>query len=367
MRLNPGMENASLPTPTYAARRQRLRESLAAGGHEALLVSHAANRYYLSGFELHDAQCNESSGMLLITRDGPDILLTDPRFLDAARRLWPEDDIFIYAANRYKAMAELFRSKGLSRILFEAKSLSYDSHALLAEHIELIPCSGFVEKLRLLKDPGEIDLLRRSCAINHAVMGRLPDILVPGLTEREAAWEIEKLFREFGASELSFPSIVAVDENAALPHAVPGDKAATDGSLVLVDVGGRLDAYCSDQTRTFWVGNMPSRRFQTTLAMVQEAQNAALSALRPGLTYRDAYFLAKNAFAAHGVDAAFTHSLGHGIGLETHEAPSLSPYAEGSLAPGMVVTVEPGLYDPAWGGVRWEYMVLVTGDGCEIL
>jgi Xaa-Pro aminopeptidase len=367
MRLNPGMEIANNNTHMYAARRQRLRESLAAAGHEALLVSHAANRYYLSGFELHDAQCNESSGMLLITRDGPDILLTDPRFLDAARRLWSEDDIFIYGSDRYRVMAGLFRDKGFGRILFEAKSLSYDTHALLSEHIDLLPCTGFVENLRLYKDPGEIALLRRSCAVNHAVMARLPDILHPGITELEAAWEIEKLFREFGASELSFPSIVAVDENAALPHAVPGAKAATDKSLVLVDVGGRLEGYCSDQTRTFWVGDAPSDRFRSTLDMVREAQDAALAALRPGLSYRDAYLLAKNAFAAHGVDAAFTHSLGHGIGLETHEAPSLSPYAEGRLSPGMVVTVEPGLYDPAWGGVRWEYMVLVTEDGCEIL
>ncbi len=367
MRLNPGMENANDTIHVYAARRDRLRASLAAAGHDALLVSHAANRYYLSGFELHDAQCNESSGMLLVTTDGQDRLLTDPRFLDAARRLWNEDGIFIYASNRYQAMGEFFKSLGLEKILFEAKSLSYDTHALLSEHIDLVPCTGFVENLRLRKDQGEIELLRRSCAVNHAVMARLPDVLRPGITEAEAAWEIEKLFREFGASELSFPSIVAVDENAALPHAVPGPKAATDASLVLVDVGGRLDGYCSDQTRTFWVGDTPSDRFRRTLDMVQEAQNAALAAMRPGLSYRDAYMLAKNAFAAHGVDAAFTHSLGHGIGLETHEAPSLSPYAEGRLSPGMVVTVEPGLYGPAWGGVRWEYMVLVTDDGCEIL
>jgi Xaa-Pro aminopeptidase len=361
------MQNAPDAIPMYAERRQRLRQTLAAAGHQALLVSHAANRYYLSGFELHDAQCNESSGMLLITRDGPDILLTDARFKDAARRVWAEDDIFIYSANRYQAMAEFFKGRGVSRILFEAKSLSYDTHALLSEHAELVPCSGFVENLRLYKDPFEIGLLRRSCAVNHAVMAALPEMLVPGMTECAAAWEIEKLFRKFGASELSFPSIVAVDENAALPHAVPGDKAATESSLVLVDVGGRLDGYCSDQTRTFWVGDTPSDRFRRTLDMVQEAQNAALAVLRPGVSYRDAYLSAKNAFAAHGADAAFTHSLGHGIGLETHEYPSLSPYAEGRLAPGMVVTVEPGLYDPAWGGVRWEYMVLITEDGCEVL
>ncbi|WP_256128344.1 M24 family metallopeptidase [Desulfolutivibrio sulfoxidireducens] len=367
MRLNPGMENSTTDTAVHAARRERLRARLAEAGHKAILISHAANRYYLSGFELHDPQCNESAGMLCVTRNGPDILLTDPRFLDAARRLWPEEDIFIYAADRYRAMGEFLKGMGLPRILFEARSLTYDTHARLSDHIELVPSAGFVEDLRLCKDQAEIDLLRRSCAVNHAVLSRLPDVLVPGMTEAQAAWEIEKLFREGGASELSFPSIVAVDENAALPHAVPGPRAITDGCLVLVDVGGRVDGYCSDQTRTFWVGGTPSDRFRRTVDMVREAQDAALAALRPGLTHQEAFLLAQNAFATHGVAAAFTHSLGHGIGLETHEPPSLSPYAEGKLAPGMVVTVEPGLYYPDWGGVRWEYMVLVTDDGAEIL
>ncbi len=367
MGLNPGMENTAPDIAVYAGRRQRLRERLAAAGHKAILISHAANRYYLSGFELHDAQCNESSGMLCVTRDGPDILLTDPRFLDAARRLWPEEDIFIYTAERHRAMGEFLKSMGLPRVLFEARSLSYDTHARLAEHIEMVPSMNLVEDMRIIKEPCEIDLLRRSAAVNHAVLARLPDVLRPGMTEAQAAWEIEKLFRELGASELSFPSIVAVDENAALPHAVPGERAFTDGCLVLVDVGGRLDGYCSDQTRTFWVGETPSERFRRTVDMVREAQDAALAVLRPGLSYRDAYLAARNAFAAHGVEGAFTHSLGHGIGLETHEPPSLSPYAEGVLVPGMAVTVEPGLYDPDWGGVRWEYMTLVTGDGIEIL
>lgn len=367
MSLNPGMENPVIDTDVHAGRREILRARLAAAGHKAILISHAANRYYLSGFELHDAQCNESSGMLCVTRNGPDILLTDPRFLDAARRLWPEEDIFIYTADRYRAMGEFFKGMGLSRILFEARSLSYDSHARLAEHIELEPSTGFVEDQRLFKDPSEILLLKRSAAVNHAVLEAVPGVLRPGMTEYQAAWEIERLFREKGASELAFPSIVAVDENAALPHAVPGSRAVTDGCLVLVDVGGRVDGYCSDQTRTFWVGNAPSERFRRTVDMVREAQDAALAAMRPGLTYREAYLLARNAFAGHGVAEAFTHSLGHGVGLETHEPPSLSPYAEGTLAPGMVVTVEPGLYYPDWGGVRWEFMVLIKEDGAEIL
>lgn len=351
----------------YAARRERLRERLGNTGLPALLVSHAANRYYLSGFELHDPQCNESAGYLCITADGRDILLTDARYRDAALRLWPAEDLFIYGVNRFAAMAEFLKSRGVSRLPFEAGSLSYETHARLAEHIALEPTRFVVEPLRLIKDDMEIAAMRRSAAINHAVMAKLPEILVPGRTEAQAAWEIEKSFRELGASELAFAPIVGVDANAALPHAIPGETVITENCLVLVDVGGRADAYCSDQTRTLWVGGNPPERFRTMLDQVKRAQHAALSSLRPGLAFSEAYALAWKVFEKEGVAKYFTHSLGHGVGLETHEGPSLNPASEGVLAPGMVVTVEPGLYYSDWGGARWEHMAYITAEGCETL
>ena len=353
--------------PPYAARRDRLRERLAAMGHQALLVTHAANRFYLSGFELHDPQCNESAGCLCITADGDDVLFTDARYRDAALRLWPEKDLCIYGSGRFAVMAAFLADRGVTEAAFEAASLSFEAHARLAEHIKLVPVSNAVEPLRLIKDADEIARMRRSAAVNHAVMARLPEALVPGRTEAQAAWEIEKLFRENGASELAFSSIVAVDANAALPHAIPGETVLADGCLVLVDVGGRRDDYCSDQTRTVWVGANPPERFRTLLDRVKRAQAAALAGLRPGLAMREAYAMAWNVFDKEGVAAHFTHSLGHGIGLETHEGPSLNPNAQGVLQPGMVVTVEPGLYYPEWGGARWEHMALITEDGCETL
>ena len=238
----------------YAARRERLRRAMRARGLDALLVSQAANRFYLSGFELHDPQCNESAGRL-----------------------------------------------------------------------------------------------------------------EPGRTEKELSWAIERFFRENGAEELAFANIVAGGRNAALPHAIPGEDAVTENCLVLIDVGCRVDAYCSDQTRTFWAGDAPAPEFRRTLALVREAQEAALKKMRPGLSLREVYALARAVFEKAGVAEAFTHGLGHGVGLETHEAPSLSPRAEGVLEPGMVVTVEPGLYYSAWGGVRWEYTVLVEEGGVRIL
>jgi len=351
----------------FAARRERLRERLSEMGVPALLVSHAANRFYLSGFELHDPQCNESAGYLCVTADGKDALLTDARYRDAALRLWPTEDLCIYGVNRFAAMAAFLRARGVSRLAFEAGSLSFDTHARLAEHILLEPVTHVVEPLRLIKDAREIACMRRSAAINHAVMDSLPDILIPGRTEAQAAWEIEKCFREHGASELAFAPIVGVGANAALPHAIPGDTVITDGCLVLVDVGGRADDYCSDQTRTLWVGGRPPERFLTMLDQVQRAQAAALAGLRPGLSFREAHALAWDVFDKEGVAEYFTHSLGHGVGLETHEGPSLNPASEGILAPGMVVTVEPGLYYSGWGGARWEHMALITADGCETL
>lgn len=351
----------------YKARRDRLRQRLGELGQEALLVSHAANRFYLSGFELHDPQCNETAGYLCVAANGRDALFTDARYRDAALRLWPAKDLCIYGAGRYASIVDFLQDRGIARLGFEAASLSFDTHEKLSAHIALSPVHQAVEPLRLYKDADEIARMRRSAAVNHAVMASLPDILLPGRTEAQAAWEIEKLFRDLGASESAFAPIVAVDANAALPHAIPGETVIADECLVLVDVGGRCDEYCSDQTRTVWVGKNPPDRFRTLLDRVQRAQAAVLKALRPGMTYREAYGLAREVFLREGVAERFTHSLGHGIGLETHEGPSLNPSSEGSLAPGMVVTVEPGLYYPEWGGARWEHMALITEDGCETL
>ena len=356
-----------IDTTAFENRRERLKTLLVEQGIPALLVSFAANRYYLSGFELFDSQCNESVGWLVITASGRDALFTDPRFTDAAARLWPVEDLCIYGAGKHAAMAEFLKGRGVATLGFDPKAISVFDHEKRREHFELVSAEGLVERLRRIKEPAEVELLRAACGLNHRVMRALPDILVPGMTEAEAAWQIERMFRELGAEGMSFPSIVGVGKNAALPHAIPGDTPIRDNDLVLVDTGCRLNGYCSDQTRTFWVGREPSERFQETKRLVIAAQKAGMEAIRPGVAFAEAYHAARRVFEEAGVAAQFTHSLGHGIGLETHEPPSLAPRAEGVFQPGMVVTAEPGLYDPNWGGIRWEYMVLVTEDGCKAL
>lgn len=357
----------------FAARRERARTLLREQGLDALLVSHAANRYYLSGFELHDPQCNESAGRLLLMANGGDLLCTDARYDDAARRIWPEDRILVYGQDAPEDIAarlcDIAGGRRL-RLGVEGRLIRLDFYERLftGNAFEAVRADGLVEGLRLIKDAGEIRRMEASCRLNQELMTWLPERLAPGRSEAEIAWDIEVFFRERGASELAFASIVARGPDAALPHAVPSRSAILGSEdLVLADVGCRLDDYCSDQTRTFWVGGDPSPRFRDTLALVREAQARAIEMIRPGVAACDVYAAARNLFARHNKAHAFTHGLGHGVGLETHEGPALNGRSHVLLEPGMIVTVEPGLYDAAWGGVRWEHMVLVTENGHRVL
>ena len=355
-----------MPT-IFQKRRHHLAKALQKRNLSALLVTHAANRYYLSGFELHDPQCNESSGCILVTGEGDYWLFTDSRYKDAASRLWPEDRIFIYAGGKDEQMATWMRDHGIRTLGIEAGSMSVAQYKVLGKTLDLVPTKNLVEELRVIKDEAEIEILRRSCALNHHVFSQVASMLAPGMTEADLAWKIERLFREQGASELSFDTIVAVCPNSALPHAIPGETVTTSDCPVLVDMGGRLDGYCSDQTRTFWVGDTPSTIFQDTLKHVQEAQQIAIEHYLPGKSIKEADKAARGYFDKHGQGSHFTHSLGHGVGLETHEPPAVGPRSRTEFRPGMVVTAEPGLYYPEWGGVRWEHMVLITEHGHEIL
>ena len=234
----------------YAARRDRLRQLMRARGLDALLVSHAANRFYLSGFELHDVQLNESAGRLVICADGRDWLCTDARYKDAAARLWDEDHILIYGPDAATEIGRLMRRCG-SRLGLEAEIVSLNFARSLGRAVgrgaHLQAADGLVEELRVIKDADEIKALERSFALNHAMLRWLEESqLQPGRSEAELAWAIEKYFRDNGASELAFPSIVAVDQNAALPHAIPGEKKLPDNGLVLVDAA--------------WTGTAPTRR-----------------------------------------------------------------------------------------------------------
>lgn len=354
-------------TDIFATRRERLRNALRERELDALLVSHAANRYYLSGFELHDAQCNESSGWLVVSADGDDYLFTDPRYVDAARRVWDDARIHVYTRDKFDLVCGTLQGRGIKTLGFEPKALHLFDYDKLASRMTLAQADNLVEDLRIIKDEDELRRMDASIELNHRLFEYIETRLEPGRTEEEISWDVEKFFRENGAEQLAFSTIVGVGPNAALPHANPGKTVIRDNELVLIDTGCRLMDYNSDQTRTFWVGSAPSDRFKRTMDLVRGAQQAAIDIIRPGLTCVEAYEAAYAVFDKAGVAHQFTHGLGHGVGLETHEPPSLSRAAGGILRPGMVVTVEPGLYDPAWGGIRWEYQVVVTEDGCRVM
>jgi Xaa-Pro aminopeptidase len=336
-------------------------------GLAGLLVTLDANRFYLSGFALHDPQADESAGCLAILANGADWLCTDGRFFDAARRVWEEERIFLYHGPAMGEVNNLLRDKAHGVVGFEARQISVEDFDLLSPGLSLQRADGMVEGLRLIKEPEEIRRLEAACRLNHRLMDQMPEILKPGRSEAEVSWDIERFFRDNGARELAFASIVATGANAALPHAEPGSDRLRENGGVLIDAGCRVEEYCSDQTRSFWLGDAPDREWRRHLELIQEAQALAIRAVRPGAGMADVYGVARKHLDDAGVGELFTHSLGHGIGLQTHEAPSLSPRAGGSLRAGMVVTVEPGLYVSGRSGVRWEHMVLVTEDGNRVL
>jgi len=354
-------------THIFENRREKLRQLMHTEKLAALLVTLDANRFYLSGFELHDPQVNESAGCLIIDAKGRDWLCTDARYLDAARRLWDEDRIFIYRGNAMDQINALLKKHISGPVGFEPASLSVAAFDSLKPGLDLRRTGGMTESLRRIKDADEIARIERSCALNHQLMQWVPGVLAPGRSEKQIAWDIEQFFRNHGAEELAFSSIVAINGNAALPHAEPGDDTLNENCALLVDVGCRLERYCSDQTRSFWVGNSPDPVFTADLEMTKEAQRRAIQSIRPGVKCAEVYTAARKYLDECGVGQLFTHGLGHGVGLQTHEGPSLGPASQGVLQPGMIVTVEPGLYRAGQCGVRWEYMVLVTEDGHRVL
>lgn len=352
---------------TYQNRREQVRRKLAEEHLDALLVSYPANRFYLSGFELHDGQCNESSGHILVQKNGKDILFTDSRFYEAAKSLWNEEDIFIYS-NQTEDMRKYLKDSVQGKIGFESKIVSHDFYENLSQGLELEPADGIVEELRLIKDEREIQAIKESAALNHKLFAWLPSTFKEGKSEADIALEIEMFFRKHGATENSFPPIVAINKHAARPHHIPDpDAKITENCHILIDAGARFRSYCSDQTRTFWFGEHPDSRFKSMLEQVQEAQSEAIKILKPGLPCSKAHLKAVEVFEKYGAEKAFNHSLGHGVGLDTHEEPRLSPRSSRLLQPNMIVTAEPGLYYGDYGGIRWEYMVRITEDGYEIL
>jgi Xaa-Pro aminopeptidase len=252
---------------------------------------------------------------------------------------------------------------------FDDAHLSVKAHAKLASEVsadvDLVSAGGLVEELRAIKEPGEVQALRAATQIADRAYAELRSAGLVGRTEREVARSIVRFLEDSGADEVSFPPIVAAGENGALPHAVPRDVEIPSGTLVVVDLGARLDGYCSDCTRTFATGPLPDSHIEAYEA-VRSTQEAALEQVRDGAVCRELDAQAREAIQSR-LGISFDHGLGHGVGLEVHEGPRLARTSEGSLETGNAVTVEPGVYVPGEFGIRIEDLVVVTDDGCEVL
>jgi len=322
---------------------------------EALYVTRPENVRYLSGFpHPEDAQ-------VLLSLEGA-FLLTDPRYPEAGR----ESKIPVKVLKREEKEALFKELKG--RVGFEAEHLPYAALERLRElsPAEWVPTKGVVERLRLKKTPEEVQRIRKAQALAEEALAHALTLLRPGVEEREVALEIEFFLRRRGAEGVAFPPIVASGARGALPHAGASEKRLEPGELITLDLGAKVAGYHSDMTRTFALGK-PSPEMRRVYEAVREALEVALQGLKPGRTGKEVDALARETLKRHGLDRHFVHSLGHGVGLAVHEGPSLSPYTEEVLEPGMVVTVEPGVYLPGVGGVRIEELVLLTEEGIELL
>ena len=328
----------------------RLRELL----EEPLLVTSAVNLRYLTGFR--------STNAALLVEPDKLRLFTDFRYAESARAV---DGVDVVETSR-NLLADL--GERLSgRIAFEADAVTYAGfEALRAHGLDVVPRWRLVERLRAVKDEREVDAIRRAAAIADRAFERLASEPFVGRRERDLAWRMEQLLREEGAEETSFPVVVATGANGALPHTEPGDRVVESGHAIVVDAGCTVAGYCSDCTRTFAGGTLDGR-LRDAYDICLDAQLAALGGVRAGVTGRDADRVPRERIDATQFRGAFGHGLGHGVGLEIHEAPGLRPESDDTLVAGNVVTVEPGIYLPGEGGVRIEDLVVVRDDGCDVL
>lgn len=344
-------------------RLQKLRTALLDVGVDTILVSQPENRQYVSGF-------TGSGGLLLISAERA-VLATHFVYYEQVEREAPDFELAKIPGKETALLPELLADLGVRRLGFESEQVTVDQlheWSQATPGVEWIPLKGTVEKLRAVKDAQEFEALRRSAALTDAAFGHLLQSIRPGMTEREAAWQIESYMRTHGASKVAFDLIVAAGPNGALPHARPSDRPMQAGEPIVVDVGCELDGYCSDLTRTICLGQ-PSPKYMEVWAIVRRAQEAAESGIRAGMSGVQADALGRDVIAAAGYGEFFGHGLGHGVGLAVHEAPRASRLApaDETFEPGMVLTVEPGIYLPGEFGVRIEDLVVIREDGAEVL
>ncbi len=346
-----------------------VQQRLGEAGVDAVLISHPANRRWVSHVSASDASPSAHAGWVFVAANDA-ALVTSPLYYGEA--IHEVDGVrVVLAANRvHETFADLVRQAGARRVGFERGWFTFQNHADLTEALAgwaaLVDVADLVEPLRAIKDEGEVAAIVRAVALSDAALTGLFAEIRPEMTEREAAWFLEAHMRTRGSEGVAFEVGVAAGIHSAVPHHKPGDTRLGTGAPIWIDIGARVDGYCSDITRSFVLGR-PDDEYRRLWQATMDAQKRALETVATGKTGRECDAAARDHLAEHGLADLFTHSLGHGVGLMIHEGPRLSRTSGDVLARGMITSVEPGIYRPEWGGIRHEELVQVTDSGCAIL
>lgn len=339
---------------------QKLRKTLQEQNLDGILITNGYNRRYMTGF-------TGTAGVAIVSQNDA-VFITDFRYTEQAAAQVQDFRIVKHEATIIEEIATQVKNMGIKLLGFEKDTVSYGTYELYKNNIQadLVPISGLIEKIRLIKTQQEINIIKVACEIADHAFTHILNFIKPGKTELEVSNELEFFMRKQGATQSSFDTIVASGLRSALPHGVATNKVIEKGDFVTLDYGALYNGYISDITRTVAVGE-PSEKLVDMYNAVLASQLLALEKVGPGFTGIQADAIARNYLTEKGYGEAFGHSLGHGIGLEVHEGPGLSVRSEAILEPGMAVTIEPGVYLPGIGGVRIEDDILITETGNELL
>jgi Xaa-Pro aminopeptidase len=340
----------------------RLRQTMADQQLDGMLITQGSNIRYLSGFT--------SSDCVLIITSGAAILVTDSRYWEQAEKQAPDFSMAKITESMKATLTAATAELDIKRLGFESHNLTVKTFSEYKESlpsaIEWVATSSLVEDLRMIKDDSELTLIKEAVRIADEAMLHVMSWLKPGLSEIEIAWEIEAFMRTHGAEALSFSPITAVGENGAMAHAIPSQRKLHTGDMLVLDIGAQYEGYCSDITRSFCFGSATEKYLQMW-NLVLAAQQAAEAGIHAGMAGCDGDALARRVIVDAGFGDRFGHGLGHGVGLEIHESPRISRLAPAILPACSVVTIEPGIYETGWGGIRIEDTVFLTDAGCTIL
>jgi Xaa-Pro aminopeptidase len=344
---------------TLKNRISKIKEALKVKKTEAFLVTKPENKFYISGFS--------SSNYYILLTESKDYLLTDFRYIEAAKSL--SDTFEIVKIDNENTALKFIQEKSFETLGIEYKSVTFDFYneiKKIAKVAKTIPCDNIIEEIRTIKEAWELDKITQAAEIANQGFIHILDFIKPGVTEKQIAMELEFFLKRNGADALSFDTIIASGKNGALPHAIPSNKEVENGDFVTMDFGVLLDHYCSDMTRTIAVGRV-SEKQKEVYNVVLRAQETSLSEVKVGVSTASLDSIARNIINDAGYGEYFGHGLGHGVGLEIHEAPTLNQSSKETIKANMLVTIEPGIYIPEAFGVRIEDLAIVGESDIIIL